>query len=54
MTDDAKAQARRIVEEGTHEELIARGQVYRRLHDQQMLVGRVADDGVADAEIPSA
>ena len=44
----------RIVEEGTHDELIARGQVYRRLHDQQMLVARAADDGVADAEIAPA
>ncbi len=27
----------RIVEEGTHEELLARGALYRRLYDQQML-----------------
>lgn len=30
----------RIVEEGTHEELWARGSSYRRLHDQQALVDR--------------
>jgi subfamily B ATP-binding cassette protein MsbA len=34
----------RIVEEGTHDDLLARGVVYRRLHEQQMLgqeAGRV-------------
>jgi len=34
----------RIVEEGTHDDLLARGAVYRRLHEQQMLgqeAGRV-------------
>ena len=29
----------RIREEGTHQELFARGALYRRLHDQQMLAG---------------
>jgi ATP-binding cassette, subfamily B, bacterial MsbA len=32
----------RIQEEGTHDELLARGQTYRRLHDQQMLGAPVA------------
>ena len=31
-----------IREEGTHDELLERGNVYRRLHDQQMLGGAVA------------
>jgi len=38
-----------IQEEGTHDELLARGSVYRRLHDQQMLGGTVAT--VADPEM---
>jgi subfamily B ATP-binding cassette protein MsbA len=28
----------RVVELGTHQELLAQGQIYRRLHDQQSLV----------------
>jgi subfamily B ATP-binding cassette protein MsbA len=36
----------RIVELGTHEELLERGDVYRRLHDQQSL-GREADEPTA-------
>jgi ATP-binding cassette subfamily B protein len=36
----------RIVEEGRHDELLARGAVYRRLHDQQMLgAGQAAAEG---------
>jgi subfamily B ATP-binding cassette protein MsbA len=34
----------RIREEGTHEELLARGQIYRRLHDQQMLAAPTASE----------
>jgi subfamily B ATP-binding cassette protein MsbA len=38
-----------IQEEGTHDELLARGTVYRRLHDQQMLGGAVV--AAADPEM---
>jgi subfamily B ATP-binding cassette protein MsbA len=41
----------RIAEEGTHDELIARGQLYRRLHDQQMLIAPAAGEGGADPEL---
>jgi ABC-type multidrug transport system fused ATPase/permease subunit len=36
----------RIVELGTHEELLERGDVYRRLHDQQSLT-REGDEPTA-------
>ena len=38
-----------IVEEGTHEELLALGDEYRKLHDLQFLGGAVA--AAADPEI---
>ncbi|MBM4245105.1 MAG: ATP-binding cassette domain-containing protein [Deltaproteobacteria bacterium] len=41
----------RVAEEGTHDQLIARGQIYRRLHDQQMLVPPAPGEGGADPEM---
>ena len=39
----------RIVEEGTHEELLARGQEYRKLYDLQFMAASDADAAVAAA-----
>jgi ABC-type multidrug transport system fused ATPase/permease subunit len=33
----------RIVDRGTHEELLARGGLYRKLYEQQFLVERLSD-----------
>ena len=44
----------RIAEEGTHDELIAHGRLYRRLHDQQMLIAPAPAEGGADPELRPA
>ena len=44
----------RIAEEGTHDELIAHGRLYRRLHDQQMLIAPAPAESGADPELRPA
>jgi len=45
-------QAGRIVEQGTHQELLARGGLYRQLYERQFLdvEGQDHDDGHPDGE----
>jgi ATP-binding cassette, subfamily B, bacterial len=42
----------RMVESGTHEELLARGGLYRQLHDMQTRQSRDADPGLDEAVAP--